>query len=88
MIPDLDIWRSAQLMVKRYGEDVGTQAAIRTDQLFDAGEVDGKLVHLSGIARIDMGAGDVFVIETAGDGGSVTPRSLNRRRSELSLFKV
>ena len=27
MIPDLDIWRAALLMVKRYGDDAAVQAA-------------------------------------------------------------
>jgi hypothetical protein len=28
MIPDLDIWRAAQLMVKRHGDDAAIQAGI------------------------------------------------------------
>ncbi len=31
MIPDLDIYRSANLLVKRYGEDAPTQAARQGD---------------------------------------------------------
>jgi len=40
VIPDLDIWRAAQLMVKRYGEDAAIQAAIRADELLAEGDVD------------------------------------------------
>ncbi len=29
MIPDIDIWRSANVMVKRYGEDAALEAAWR-----------------------------------------------------------
>jgi hypothetical protein len=41
MIPDLDIRRAAQVMVKRYGDDAGTQVAMRADQLGAEGEPDG-----------------------------------------------
>ena len=41
MIPDKDIWRAALLMIKRYGADGGTEAAMRADQLLAEGDVDG-----------------------------------------------
>ena len=41
MIPDLDIWRAAQLMVKRYGEHAAIQAGMRADELLAEGDVDG-----------------------------------------------
>jgi hypothetical protein len=44
MIPDIDIHRSAWLMIRRYGEDAATQAAVRADQLLEAGDLDGMLV--------------------------------------------
>ncbi len=31
MIPDLDIYRSANVLVKQYGEDAPIQAAMRAD---------------------------------------------------------
>ena len=40
MIPDLDIWRAAQLMVKRYGDDAAIQAASRADDLLAEGDLD------------------------------------------------
>jgi len=33
LIPDLDIWRSAMVMVKRYGDDVMLEAAARAREL-------------------------------------------------------
>ncbi len=42
MIPDLDIWRAAQVMVKRYGEGAATEAAMRADEFLDQGNLDGK----------------------------------------------
>ncbi len=42
MIPDLDIWRAAQIMVKRYGDGAATEAAMRADEFLDQGNMDGK----------------------------------------------
>jgi len=33
MIPDIDIWRAAQLMLKRYGEKALEESAGRADEL-------------------------------------------------------
>ena len=41
MISDLDIWRSAQVMVKRYGDDAPIEAAARADEMLDQGDMDG-----------------------------------------------
>jgi hypothetical protein len=37
MIPDLDMWRAALAMVKRYGDDAMLEAAA-ADELLEAGE--------------------------------------------------
>ena len=37
MIPDLDIYRSANLLVKQHGEDAPIEAAMRADKLMGAG---------------------------------------------------
>ena len=44
MIPEPAIWRAAQAMVKRYGDDAGTQAAMRADDLASSGDTDGAAV--------------------------------------------
>jgi hypothetical protein len=41
LIPDLDIWRAAAAMVKRFGADAAVQAALRADELFEAGDEQG-----------------------------------------------
>ena len=41
MIPDLDIYRSAQVLVKRHVEDAPIQAAMRADAMLEAGDLDG-----------------------------------------------
>jgi transposase-like protein len=38
---DVDIWRSAMVMVKRYGDDAMIEAAARADQLLEAGDWEG-----------------------------------------------
>ncbi len=44
MIPDLDIYRSANVLVKRHGQDAPIQAAMRADELLEAGDLDGYAV--------------------------------------------
>ena len=44
MIPDLDIYRSAQVLVKRHGQDAPIHAAMRADELLEAGDLDGYAV--------------------------------------------
>ena len=44
MIPDLDIYCSANLLVKRHGEDAPIEAAMRADALLDAGDLDDYAV--------------------------------------------
>ena len=44
MIPDLDIYRSANLIVKHHGEDAPIHAAMRADAMLDKGDLDGYAV--------------------------------------------
>ena len=44
MIPDLDITRSAQVLVKRHGDDAPIEAAMRADAMFEKGDLDGYAV--------------------------------------------
>ncbi len=44
MIPDLDIYRSANLLVKQHGEDAPVEAAIRADAMLEAGDLDGYAI--------------------------------------------
>ncbi len=44
MIPDLDIYRAANLLVKQHGADAPTHAAMRADELLDKGDLDGYAV--------------------------------------------
>ncbi len=41
MIPDLDIYRSANTLIKQHGEDPPIHAAMRVDAMLEAGDLDG-----------------------------------------------
>ena len=41
MTSDLDIYRSANVLVKRHGQDAPIQAAMRADAMPDKGDLDG-----------------------------------------------
>ncbi len=41
MIPDLDIYRSANVLVKRHGADAPIHAAMRADATLEKGDLDG-----------------------------------------------
>ncbi len=40
MIPDLDIYRSANILVKRQGQDAPIHAAMKADAMLDKGDLD------------------------------------------------
>ena len=44
MISDLDIYRSANLLVKQHGEDAPIEAAMRADAMLEAGDLGGYAV--------------------------------------------
>ena len=44
MISDIDIYRSARLLVKRHGEDAPVHAAMRADTMLERGDLDAYAV--------------------------------------------
>ncbi len=44
MTSDLDIYRSANVLVKRHGQDAPIKATMRTDALLETGDLGGYLV--------------------------------------------
>ncbi len=38
------LWRTAKLCIEQYGEDAATHAAMRADELMEAGDMDGRAV--------------------------------------------
>jgi hypothetical protein len=43
VIPEIDIWRAATLMLKRYGEKALEQSAKRAEELAAAGDDEGAM---------------------------------------------
>jgi hypothetical protein len=44
MIREIDIWRVANLMLKRYGDEADIETAIRAEELFEEGDHNGAAV--------------------------------------------
>jgi hypothetical protein len=44
MVSNLDIWRAANLLIRRHGGDVELEAARLQDLMLDRGDDDGRLV--------------------------------------------
>ncbi len=44
MTSDLDIYRSANLLVKQHGKDAQVHAAMRADAMLEEGDLDGLAV--------------------------------------------
>ncbi len=66
MIPDLDIFRNAQALIKQHGEDAPVHAAMRADAMLEAGDLAGAatwrriLRAVEEIQRTDRASGDVL----------------------------
>jgi hypothetical protein len=44
VIPEIDIWRVATLMLNRYGDEADIESAIRAEELADEGDHNGAAV--------------------------------------------
>jgi len=44
MTADIDIYRTANELIKQHGDDAPIHAAMRADELLDAGDLDGAAV--------------------------------------------
>ncbi|MCH9054308.1 MAG: hypothetical protein IIA72_25255 [Proteobacteria bacterium] len=44
MTSDLDTYRSASELIEQHGEDAPIHAAMRTDELMEAGDMEGRAV--------------------------------------------
>jgi hypothetical protein len=52
-VEDIDIWRTAKLLVNRHSKDAPIVAAQRCDELLDAGDLDGQRTWKRILAAID-----------------------------------
>jgi hypothetical protein len=48
-----DIWRSAKLLIEQYGADASVHAAMRADQLLEAGDVQRVYVWKRALKAIE-----------------------------------
>jgi hypothetical protein len=53
VIPDLDIYRAAKLLVDQHGEDAPLRAAERADELLETGDFEGAAIWRSILAAIE-----------------------------------
>ncbi len=44
MVSDLDIYRSANILIRQHGEDAPLEAAMRADAMLDMGDLNGYAV--------------------------------------------
>jgi hypothetical protein len=44
VIPEIDIWRVASLMLKRYGSNAELESARRADEIWDDGDMAGAAI--------------------------------------------
>ena len=54
VIPDINIWRCATLMIKRYGDTADIEAATRADEFLAKGQLDGQRVWMRIAKAIDQ----------------------------------
>ena len=41
---EIDLWRTANLLIAQHGENAGFEAALRSDALLDQGDIEGHRV--------------------------------------------
>ena len=44
MIAEIDIYRSAKLLIDQHGDEASIEAALRADEFLDQGNIDGRRV--------------------------------------------
>jgi hypothetical protein len=54
LIPEIDIWQAAQLMLKRYGENALEESAARANELALAGDDDGATTWRRIMAAVEQ----------------------------------
>ena len=54
MIPEIDIWRAAQLILKRYGDNALEESSARADELALADDDDGAATWCRIMAAVEQ----------------------------------
>ena len=50
---NLDIYRTANLLIQQHGEDAAIQAAMKADEMLEKGDLDGKAVWMQVVRAIE-----------------------------------
>ena len=53
MVSDLDIYRAADALIKKHGDEAPLVAAMKADKMLEAGDMEGKAVWIRILAAID-----------------------------------
>ena len=53
MVDDIDIFRTANVLVELHGDDAPIQAAMKADALLEAGDIDGQAEWKRILAAVD-----------------------------------
>ena len=53
MTPDLDIYRAANLLIERHGEDAPIRAAMQADEMLEGGDMEGVAMWKRILKAID-----------------------------------
>ena len=53
MVEEIEIWRAANQLVKRYGEDAGFEAAKQADAMIERGDPEGLAVWKRILRAVD-----------------------------------
>jgi len=53
MPSDLDIYRSAKLLIDQHGDEAAIHAAMRVDELMEVGDLDGRRVWLRVLKAVE-----------------------------------
>ena len=53
MTSDLDVYRSARVLIDQHGEDAPIEAAMKADAMLDRGDMDGRAVWLRIMAAVE-----------------------------------
>ena len=62
MVSDLDIWRSAHLVIEKHGDKAELAASLRADELLANGDVDGERTWrriLAAIMKLQTATGPI-----------------------------
>ena len=65
MVSDLDMYRSAQVLIREHGADAPIHTAQQVDAKLDRGDLDGRAVWLRIVAAVET------LFATAPDGAAV-----------------